>query len=476
MTQPVIMWFRQDLRLADNAALSAAASAGPVICLYILDDETPGQWRWGGASRWWLHRSLESLSRSVPLVLRRGRADKVIAQVLHETRAAALYFARDYAPWSAKLEANVNAACIEAGVACRRFGGFLLHEPEDIRTGAGEPYKVYTPFSRACFAKGDPKPARPAPKLESWTGAVAGDALADWHLLPAKPNWAKPFETEWQPGETGAKMRLQNFLDDGLAGYVDGRDRPDLAFTSKLAPHLHWGEISPAQFWQAVRGAMARASGKLDQAGEKFLKEMLWREFCHHLIHHWPDFPEKPFRAEFADFPWAPDKTHLKAWQRGLTGYPIVDAGMRELWTTGFMHNRVRMIAASFLIKDLLIPWQEGERWFWDTLVDADIGNNAANWQWVAGCGADAAPYFRIFNPILQGQKFDPDGAYVRRFLPELAKLPARLIHSPWQASPMELADAGIVLGETYPLPMIDHNFARDRALEAFKRLKKDPI
>jgi deoxyribodipyrimidine photo-lyase len=473
MTQPVIMWFRQDLRLADNAALSAASATGPLICLYILDDETPGQWRWGGASRWWLHKSLESLSRSLPLVLRRGPADQVIAGIVRETQAKAVYFTRDYAPWAGALEAEIKISC---GADCHRYGGFLLHEPEAIHTGAGGPFKVYTPFSRACFGLEAARTRRPPPKLDLWNGVVASDRLADWKLCPSRPNWASTFEPIWRPGEQGALDRLQEFLDDRLSGYVDGRDRPDLAFTSKLAPHLHWGEISPAQCWQAVHDALAHAAGRLDQAGEKFLKELLWREFCNHLLHHWPSLPSTPFRPEFAGFPWAQDVASLKAWRRGQTGYPIVDAGMRELWATGFMHNRVRMIAASFLIKHLLIRWQEGERWFWDTLVDADLGNNAANWQWVAGSGADAAPYFRIFNPILQGEKFDPEGAYVRRWVPELAKLPAHLIHSPWRASPMELADAGITLGKTYPDPMIEHSFARSRALEAFKRLKTGPM
>jgi deoxyribodipyrimidine photo-lyase len=465
MSQPVIMWFRQDLRLSDHPALSAAAAAGDVIPLFILDDETPGEWAIGGASRWWLHHSLAALMRDVPLLLRRGRADSVLAQVVQESSARAVHFTRDYAPWSATLEQRVKSDCEAAGATCHRYGGFLLHEPESVRSGVGDYYKVYTPFSRACFAKGEPRPARPRPEVTWAKHNLSGLALSRLYLLPRRPNWASGFESEWHPGEAGAKERLISFLDDGLKGYAEGRDRPDQSFTSRLSAHLHWGEISPHQVWQATRQAVEASGGELDRDGEKFLKEVLWREFSYHLIHHNPDFPTTPFRREFAGFPWARDDAALKRWQRGETGYPIVDAGMRELWATGIMHNRVRMIVASFLIKHLLLTWQEGERWFWDTLVDADIGANSASWQWVAGCGADAAPYFRIFNPILQGMKFDPDGAYVRRWVPELKDVPADVIHKPWE---MMLPPKG------YPFPMVNHDKARARALAALATLKKE--
>ncbi|WP_415008652.1 cryptochrome/photolyase family protein [Aestuariivirga sp.] len=261
-------------------------------------------------------------------------------------------------------------------------------------------------------------------------------------------------------------------MDDVLAGYGASRDLPAMDGTSRLSPHLHFGEISPAQCWHAVRAAAAQRHGAVDADAEKFLTELLWRDFSWHLLHHFPELPEKPFRPEFADFPWETNPQSLKAWQKGLTGYPIIDAGMRELWATGFMHNRVRMIAASFLIKHLLIPWQEGKRWFWDTLVDADLANNAASWQWVAGSGADASPYFRIFNPVLQGEKFDSQGDYVRRWVPELAKLPAQWIHKPWEAPPSIMSSAGVIIGKTYPAPIVDHGFARSRALAALKTLK----
>ena len=464
MTRPIIVWFRQDLRLSDHAALCSAAAKGPVIAIYILDDETPGAWRMGAASRWWLHKSLESLGRKTRLVLWRGRADVVLAKVLDETNAAGLHFTRDYAPWAGALEQRIKAICDERGVSCHRHGGYLLHEPEAIRNGAGEPYKVYRPFSRRCFASGEPRDLKPIPKIEIHEAVLAGDNLSDWSLVPSKPDWSSGMAAQWCPGEEGAQRLLHQFLEDGLADYADGRDRPDKQLTSRLSAHLHFGEISPHQIWHGTRSAMARAGGALDRGGEKFLMEILWREFSYHLLHHWPHFPDQPFKAEYADFPWAENPEALKRWQHGQTGYPIVDAGMRELWTTGIMHNRVRMIVASFLIKDLLIPWQEGERWFWDTLVDADIGANSASWQWVASCGADASPYYRVFNPVLQGQKFDPDGAYVKKWVPELKNVPTEFVHHPWDmARPPE----------AYSLRIVDHAMARERALEAFKTIKK---
>jgi deoxyribodipyrimidine photo-lyase len=464
VVQPVLMWFRQDLRLADHPALTAAA-AGPVIPVFILDDETPGEWRWGGASRWWLHHSLVKLNSTLPLVFRRGEAVGVLEKLIAETGAASLYFTRDYAPWSGALEHRVKAMCDDKGVSCHRHGGFLLHEPESVRNGSGEFFKVYTPYARVCFAKGEPRAPKPVPAITLHDGAVASDALADWNLLPSKPDWAAGLRAAWQPGEAGARALLDVFLDDGLKGYAEGRDRPDKAHVSRLSAHLHWGEISPHQVWSATRAAMARAEGGLDRDGEKFLKEVLWREFAYNLVHHVPTFPDHPFKAEYADFPWMKDPEALSKWQTGQTGYPIVDAGMRELWATGIMHNRVRMIVASFLIKDLLIPWQSGERWFWDTLVDADIGSNSASWQWVAGCGADAAPYYRVFNPVLQGEKFDPHGTYVRHWVPELRDVTDDYVHKPWEMP---------VPPKAYPKRVVDHAMARDRALNAFKKIKKD--
>jgi deoxyribodipyrimidine photo-lyase len=465
MTQPVIMWFRQDLRLADHPALTAAAAAGPVLPVFVLDDVTPGDWRWGGASRWWLHHSLLSLNETLPLVLRRGEAVSVLEKLIADSGATALYFTRDYAPWSGALEQRVKELCDRTGIACHRHGGFLLHEPESIRNGSGQFFKVYTPFSRVCFAKGMPRGPKPVPTIRRHTGDIASETLSDWQLLPTKPNWAQGFDAHWTPGEAGARASLQVFLDSGLKGYGEGRDRPDQASTSRLSPRLHWGEVSPHTLWHAASQRMADAKGALDHDGEKFLKEILWREFSYHLLHHVPTFPDKPFKAEFENFPWADDQAGLKAWQHGQTGYPIVDAGLRELWATGIMHNRVRMIVASFLIKDLLVSWQDGERWFWDTLCDADIASNSASWQWVAGCGADAAPYYRVFNPVLQGEKFDPNGVYVRRWVPELSSVPEAFVHKPWEMP---------VPPKAYPARIVDHGMARDRALAAFKKIKKE--
>jgi deoxyribodipyrimidine photo-lyase len=331
---------------------------------------------------------------------------------------------------------------------------------------------VFTPFYKTCLDLEPPKPPLPRPdKVPTPDTWPAGDALGDWGLLPSKPDWAGGMREAWEPGEAGAEARLVDFLDNTMAGYGDGRNRPDKPGTSRLSPHLHFGEISPHQCWHAVEDRLASGDGG-GRGGRSFLRELVWREFSHHLLFHWPDLPAKPFRPEFGAFPWERDEEALKAWQQGRTGYPIVDAGMRELWQTGWMHNRVRMITASFLIKHLLVPWQDGEAWFWDTLVDADLANNAASWQWVAGSGADAAPYFRIFNPILQGKKFDPNGDYVRCYVPELANLDTAYLHAPWEAPAEALDQVGIKLGDTYPQPMVDHAKARQRALAAYQGIK----
>ncbi len=477
MTAPVIMWFRQDLRIADHQALRSAAAAGPLLCLFVLDDVTPCEWRLGGASRWWLHHSLNSLSADLgklglKLTLRRGRSDAVIDEICREVGAKAIYFSRDYSPWAGDLERRVKRNADAQGVQCHRHGGYLLHEPEMVRTGGGGVYQVYTAFARACRALGDPRPPVGEPAAASgWAGTTASDRAEDWALLPLKPDWASRFGEIWNPGEAGAQARLHAFVEGALAGYADGRDHPWIDTTSRLSPHLHWGEVSPIQCWNAVRNAMAAAGGRIDGPGDKFLDEILWREFCHHLLHHAPELPREPFRADFAKFPWRADGEGLAAWQQGRTGYPIVDAGMRELWITGYMHNRVRMITASFLTKHLLVSWLEGERWFWDTLVDADIANNTMNWQWVAGCGADAAPYFRIFNPVLQGRKFDPRGEYTKRWIPELESMPEEYLHQPWLAPEQALKQAGLTLGSMYPAPIVEHGAARNRALSALKQV-----
>jgi deoxyribodipyrimidine photo-lyase len=308
------------------------------------------------------------------------------------------------------------------------------------------------------------------PVLTPWDGTVASEPLVALDLRPRAPDWAGGLRAAWEPGEAAARDRLSAFLGGAAARYRGDRDRPGVIGTSRLSPYLHFGEIGPRTVWLATRTAMA--AGLPEAEGLGFLRELGWREFSAHLLWQFPTLPDQPLRAEFAAFPWAGDRALLRAWERGRTGYPVVDAGLRELWTTGWMHNRVRMIVASFLVKDLLVPWQDGERWFWDTLVDADLASNAASWQWVAGCGADAAPYFRVFNPVLQGLKFDPDGAYVRRWVPELAGLPDARLHAPWEASPAELAAAGVRLGCDYPAPIVDHKAARQRALDAYAALR----
>ena len=475
---PCIVWFRDDLRLSDHPALHAAANSGaPVICLYVFDESDRRNARpLGGAARWWLAQSLRALQASLQaigssLVLRQGPAARIIAVLAQETGAQAVYW-NDIAQAPYQAQADQVAAELEAiGVTAQRFPGDLLVTPLHIRNKEGRGLRVFTPFWKRVQALGGPPKPLPAPKKLGPSPAVASDSLEDWRLEPTRPDWAGGLRATWTPGEKSAQARLEAFLKSGLAGYSGDRDRPDRAGTSGLSPHLRFGEISPRQIWHAARFA-ADEQPRLSGDVEKFLSELGWREFCRHLLFDVPDLATRNLQSAFDAFPWKRDDKALRAWQRGRTGYPIVDAGMRELWHTGVMHNRVRMVVASFLVKHLLIDWREGEKWFWDTLVDADAGSNPANWQWVAGSGADAAPYFRVFNPILQGEKFDPDGTYVRRWVPELGALPDRLIHQPWSAAPLELASAGVELGKTYPRPIIDHKVGRERALAAYAKLR----
>ncbi len=451
--KPVIVWFRQDLRLADNPALRAAAQTGaPIIALFVLDD---GGRALGGAARWWLHHSLAALDASLKkhLVLRRGDAATIIPTLAKQTGAQAVMWNRCYEPFAVARDTRLKAELTEQCVDVQSFNGALLHEPWDLKTGAGKPFRVFTPFWNAMRAR---EASRPLPAPSTMTlQRVDGDRLEDWRLLPTRPDWATGFD--WTPGEKSAHDALYDFLPH-IAQYKTGRDLPDRDGTSRLSPHLHWGEISPRQIWQAVR-----THGHGDGA-ETFLKELGWREFCAQLLFHHPDMTTAPLDQRFQKFPWRTSKKDFSAWTRGQTGIPIADAGMRQLWQTGWMHNRVRMIVASLLIKHLGIQWRDGEAWFWDTLVDADLASNVANWQWVAGCGADAAPFFRIFNPVLQGEKFDPRGLYVRRFVPELAALPDKFIHKPW-AAPQ--------LPANYPAPIVDLAAGRVRALAGFQALKQ---
>ena len=473
----ILAWFRQDLRLADNASLLAAAASGrPVIPVYIHDPAGEDAWPAGAASRWWLHHSLLRLDASLRalgsrLVCRGGPSLEALLQLARESGAAAVHWNRRYEPAAIARDTAVKSALRVAGLEARSFPGALLREPATVQNKTGGPFQVFTPFYHHLLKSGapaDPEPAPatiPAPRI--WPES---HHLASFQLLPVIA-WDGGLAESWTPGETGALRALEAFDDRRAARYATARDLPAEPGTSRLSPHLHFGEITPRQVWREV---VARHEHERTPGGvEPFLRQIVWREFAHHLLVHFPRTPGSPLRPGYEKFPWRSDARALKAWRTGRTGYPIVDAGMRELWRTGWMHNRVRMIAASFLVKHLLLHWREGARWFWDTLVDADLANNTLGWQWIAGCGADAAPYFRIFNPVLQGRKFDPDGAYIRRWVPELARLPDDALHAPWETPPLLLMESGVQLGKTYPRPIVDHAAARDRALSALSAMKE---
>lgn len=482
MQPPVIVWFRLDLRLSDNPALAAAcAEGGPILPLYVDDPAAEGTWAPGAASRWWLHHSLASLDadlrrRGSQLLVARGSADTVLHTLARKTGAVAVHWNRRYEPAVIARDRRIKEDLRAAGLNAHSHNGALLCEPWEVRTKTGGPYQVFTPFWRACAERLPPPPPLPAPeRLEPVPPNLPSLRLEELALLP-RIDWAAGMRAAWNPGEAGAKARLADFLERHVARYAHQRDIPGEPWTSRLSPHLHFGEISPRQVWAAVQsaaewGAAPGAAGSI----ETYLREIGWREFGYHLLYHFPHTTDLPLRAGFAAFPWQDDADLRHAWQRGRTGYPIVDAGMRELWATGWMHNRVRMIAASFLVKDLLISWRAGAEWFWDTLVDADLASNTLGWQWTAGCGADAAPYFRVFHPVLQGEKFDPHGAYVRRWIPELRGLPDAVVHRPWSADAATLRAAGVELGRDYPLPIVDHGAARARALDAFALSRRHP-
>ena len=465
--QPILVWFRRDLRLTDNPAWSWAVETGrPVVPVFVLDEEE-GEQPIGGASRWWLHGSLDALARTLRgqssrLVLRRGNAGQTIAGLARETGASTVVWNRLYEPAIERRDREFEESWNETGPKPRRFQAGLLFTPEDIRSGTGRPYRVFTPFWRKCVAHGFTRPVTAAPAPETPAAWPRSDDLESWELRCHEPDWAAGFREVWQPGEEGARKRLGTFLADAAKQYDQDRDRPGIEATSRLSPHLHFGEIGPRQ-------VAAEAAALPRRPREAFLRELGWREFSYHLLFHNPEMGTRNLRPSFDHMPWRDTPADLKRWQRGQTGYPIVDAGMRELWTTGWMHNRVRMLVASFLTKHLLIHWRHGADWFWDTLVDADWANNSCGWQWTAGSGADAAPYFRIFNPVAQSRRFDSAGAYLRKWVPELRRLPDHVIHAPWQATGPTLAAAGIGLGETYPLPMVDHAAARERALDAWR-------
>ena len=473
-----LVWFRRDLRLADNPALAAAVAEGDcVVPVYVHAPEEEAPWAPGAASRWWLHHSLGALDaqlrqRGSSLVIRRGPSLQSLMQLARDAGASRIVWNRLYEPALVARDTQIKAALREQGFDCESYNAALLHEPWEIRTGQDGPYRVFTPFWRACMQKLDTQPApTPAPRRLKAPATSASSVPLDELELRPRIAWDAQFPAHWTPGETGAHIRLAAFCDEWIGRYGESRNRPDQPGSSRLSPHLHFGEISPRQCLVAARNAVvdqpaARASA------DSFVREIGWREFAHHLLHHYPHTPERPLDARFERFPWAENPAALEAWQRGRTGYPIVDAGMRELWTTGWMHNRVRMIVASLLTKNLQQPWVAGARWFWDTLVDADLASNTLGWQWTAGCGADAAPFFRIFNPVLQAERYDPERLYLRRWLPELASLPDAWIHRPWQAPAPILAAAGVALGRTYPHPVVDFPASRDAALGAYATIK----
>lgn len=467
-----LIWFRQDLRVHDNPALAEAMRRDmAVLPIFIWNPAADGRWPPGAAAKWWLHHSLASLElelrrRGAGLIAEQGEPLAALLLWARKVKAQVVYWNRRHEPGMREAEDRLGAELMRQGFEAQGFDGFLLHDPESTRTQTGRPFQVFTPFWKKFAAT--LKCGNPVPAPASCPGALKpfpSACLEALELLP-RLSWAEGLAAAWRPGEAGAAQNLDRFVRQPLAQYGVQRDFMADPGTSRLSPHLHFGEVSPRQVWQAV------ASAKPVGAREVFLRQLGWREFAWHLLHHFSYTPEEPLRPAFRRFPWVRDEARLRAWQKGQTGYPVVDAGLRELWATGWMHNRARMIVASFLVKDLRLDWLAGARWFWDTLVDADLGNNTLGWQWSAGCGADAAPYFRIFNPVAQGRRFDPDGAYVRRWVPELAALPARWVHEPWNAPAEVLQQAQVRLGREYPPPIVEHAVARRQALDAFKSIK----
>ncbi len=479
MSAATLVWFRQDLRLADHPALvEAVRRGGPVVPVFVWDEKAEGAWTCGGASRWWLHRSLTALDEALRalgsrLLIAQGDTATELRRLAQAVGADSVHFSRRYEPAARAAEESIARAGASDGLIVRSWNAALLFEPDTVRNKSGGPFQVFTPFWRHCLTLPVEEPVAAPRQLLAPARWPSSIPLAKLGLQP-RIAWDAGLTARWQPGEAAARQRLREFVAKAAEAYADRRNFPGEPGTSGLSPYLHFGEIGPRQIWAAVR-ASGRARGVFppSRGAQVFLSEVGWREFAYHLLHHFPHTPEQPLRSEFAAFPWRRDDAQLSAWQRGLTGYPIVDAGMRELWHTGWMHNRVRMIVASFLVKHLRLSWREGAAWFWDTLVDADLASNTLGWQWTAGCGADAAPYFRVFNPVLQGLKFDPEGVYVRRWVPELARVPTEFLHRPWELGPLELAAADVRLGENYPAPLVDHAEARAAALAALASLRK---
>lgn len=469
--QKVIHWFRQDLRLNDNPALFDAVKDGKILPVYILDDVNSGEYFMGAASRWWLHNSLVSLNSSLhgKLIVYRGNPSHILLEIAKNNSVSRIYWNRCYEPWQIKRDKDIKKLLEEHNILVRTYNGIVLWEPWEVLKEDGTPYKVFTPYYRKGCLEIKP-PREPISKLTKLLFADYNNStdINTLKLLP-KISWYDKFKKSWIIGEEAAHKRFDSFISQGLNGYKEGRNFPCTLNVSRLSPYLHFGEISPHYIWyklQLIKGL--GYSNDIDH----FCSELGWREFSYYLLYFFPNLPKQNFNSKFDTFPWFQDLKLLKCWQTGQTGIPIVDAGMRELWQTGYIHNRVRMIVSSFLVKNLLLHWRYGERWFWDCLVDADLANNSASWQWIAGCGADAAPYFRIFNPVTQGQKFDTTGAYTRKFVPELQSLPDQYLFNPWEAPKNILYNVGLTLGQDYPKPIVDLKQSRYRALAAFSSLK----
>ena len=482
MPSTIVLFTDTNLRLADHPALDAAAARGmPVIPLFVMDTSAPTDEAPGGAARWWLHHSLNALKADLKaigsdLVIAAGELADEVERVAKTAGADAVYISRQYGPHMRDVERALHDRLSAVGITVKRYAGHVMHEPDLIRTGADKPYTVFSPFWKKCLASDHPGEPLPAPNTltppDSWPDSLPIEAL---NLLPTI-GWDKGFYAHWTPGRKGAEDRFNRFLKSALHAYDDKRDRPDVEGTSALSPHIRFGEISTREIRHRVAN-LAADHPPIRSHAEHYIRELGWREFSYHLLFNFPHLSREPLREQFAHFPWAKagkgvDTEWLNRWQRGETGYPIVDAGMRQLWQTGWMHNRVRMIVASFLVKELLWHWLDGEAWFWDCLLDADLASNSASWQWAAGSGADAAPYFRIFNPILQGEKFDPKGDYVRTYVPELKNMPDKYLHKPFDAPGLDLSANGITLGKTYPNPIVDRQKAREKALKALDESK----
>lgn len=467
-----IVWFRKDLRLHDNQALWEALQRGIIIPIFIWSKDEELELASSEASRWWLHHSLLSLKHTlqqygISLLIREGKSEDILLKLIEETGANAVYYNERYEPSIIKRDEHLAQILHHKNIYVRSFHSNLLFHPSAILKSNGEPYKVYTAFWKRCIKEPISRPFSFPSSINGSEQMIKSDTIEGLELLP-KIRWDKKLNQYWEPGESSAIQNWKDFVQNSLPKYQLERDYPALQSVSNLSPYLAWGNISPRAIWYSAQ----KHQETIAENVEAFLKQLIWREFSYHQLVHFPSIPYKSIRTQYEAFPWENKEEDFIKWKSGKTGYPLVDAGMRELWETGTMHNRVRMVVASFLVKHLLIPWTKGAEWFQHTLVDFDLANNSLGWQWVSGSGFDAAPYFRIFNPITQSEKYDKNGEYIRKWVPELEKLPSPYIHRPWEAPQHLLISADVILGEDYPLPIIDHTFARKRALHAYEMIK----